>query len=726
MKHNSYNYEGGQPFKVEAPFTPTGDQPTAIQSLTDGIERGEWAQVLLGATGTGKTFTMAKVIEAVQKPTLIIAHNKTLAAQLCSEFKSFFPNNAVEYFVSYYDFYQPEAYIPSSDTYIEKDASINDEIDKLRHSATMSLFERRDVIIVASVSCIYGLGDPEDYSDLVLSLRLGQTKSRDEILSKLVDIQYTRNDMNFIRGTFRVQGDTIEIFPAAYSERAIRVELFGDEIDRLVEVDSLTGEVIAERKHVAVYPASHYVTTKEKMKIAVERIEAELDEQLAKLKAEDRLLEAQRLEQRTRYDIEMMQEMGYCSGIENYSRHMSERKAGEAPYTLIDYFPDDFLIMVDESHVTIPQIRAMYNGDRARKESLIEYGFRLPSALDNRPLKFDEFVERINQIVYVSATPGPYEMEVETNVAEQIIRPTGLLDPSIEIRPIKGQMDDLLGEIHKRAAKNERVLVTTLTKKMAEDLTEFLKEMGVRVRYLHSDIVTIERAEIIRDLRAGVFDVLVGINLLREGLDMPEVSLVAILDADKEGFLRSDTAMIQTIGRAARNVNGHVIMYADRVTGSMQRAMDETDRRRAVQEAYNIEHHITPKSVSKDVKELIELTKIEEDMVTDGKGLSPKKGKKKSSAAGMDHGHEPYAQDADATKVAEITAEELYNKIEELDRQMKAAAKQLEFEKAAKLRDQLGELRQQWSDMHSVGDSKLKKPRKNSKKQSPKSKKVHI
>ena len=726
MKHNSYNYEGGQPFKVEAPFTPTGDQPTAIQSLTDGIERGEWAQVLLGATGTGKTFTMAKVIEAVQKPTLIIAHNKTLAAQLCSEFKSFFPNNAVEYFVSYYDFYQPEAYIPSSDTYIEKDASINDEIDKLRHSATMSLFERRDVIIVASVSCIYGLGDPEDYSDLVLSLRLGQTKSRDEILSKLVDIQYTRNDMNFIRGTFRVQGDTIEIFPAAYSERAIRVELFGDEIDRLVEVDALTGEVIAERKHVAVYPASHYVTTKEKMKIAVERIEAELDEQLAKLKAEDRLLEAQRLEQRTRYDIEMMQEMGYCSGIENYSRHMSERKAGEAPYTLIDYFPDDFLIMVDESHVTIPQVRAMYNGDRARKESLIEYGFRLPSALDNRPLKFDEFVERINQIVYVSATPGPYEMEVETNVAEQIIRPTGLLDPSIEIRPIKGQMDDLLGEIHKRAAKNERVLVTTLTKKMAEDLTEFLKEMGVRVRYLHSDIVTIERAEIIRDLRAGVFDVLVGINLLREGLDMPEVSLVAILDADKEGFLRSDTAMIQTIGRAARNVNGHVIMYADRVTGSMQRAMDETDRRRAVQEAYNIEHHITPKSVSKDVKELIELTKIEEDMVTDGKGLSPKKGKKKSSAAGMDHGHEPYAQDADTTKVAEITVEELYNKIEELDRQMKAAAKQLEFEKAAKLRDQLGELRQQWSDMHSVGDSKLKKPRKNSKKQSPKSKKVHI
>lgn len=705
MKHTHYNIEGGQPFKVEAPFTPTGDQPKAIASLVDGVERGEWAQVLLGATGTGKTFTMAKVIEAVQKPTLIIAHNKTLAAQLASEFKSFFPNNAVEYFVSYYDFYQPEAYIPSSDTYIEKDASINDEIDKLRHSATMSLFERRDVIIVASVSCIYGLGDPEDYSDLVLSLRLGQVKSRDEILSKLVDIQYTRNDMNFIRGTFRVQGDTIEIFPAAYSERVVRVELFGDEIDRLVEVDSLTGEVIAERKHVAIYPASHYVTTKEKMKVAVERIESELDEQLAKLKGEDRLLEAQRLEQRTRYDIEMMQEMGYCSGIENYSRHMSERKAGEAPFTLIDYFPDDFLIMIDESHVTVPQIRAMYNGDRARKESLIEYGFRLPSALDNRPLKFDEFVERINQIVYVSATPGPYEMEVETNIAEQIIRPTGLLDPSIEIRPIKGQMDDLLGEIHKRASQNERVLVTTLTKKMAEDLTEFLKEMGVRVRYLHSDIVTIERAEIIRDLRAGVFDVLVGINLLREGLDMPEVSLVAILDADKEGFLRSDTAMIQTIGRAARNVNGHVIMYADRVTGSMQRAIDETDRRRAVQEAYNEEHHITPQSVSKDVKDLIELTKIEEEA-----SIPKRKGKGKQLDL-MDHGHEPYPTVESAPQVAEITAEELYNKIEELDRQMKAAAKQLEFEKAASLRDQLGELRQQWSDMHAPGESKIKKPR---------------
>ena len=677
MKHNTYNYEGGQPFKVEAPFTPTGDQPTAIQSLTEGIERGEWAQVLLGATGTGKTFTMAKVIEAVQKPTLIIAHNKTLAAQLCSEFKSFFPNNAVEYFVSYYDFYQPEAYIPSSDTYIEKDASINDEIDKLRHSATMSLFERRDVIIVASVSCIYGLGDPEDYSELVLSLRLGQTKSRDEILSKLVDIQYTRNDMNFIRGTFRVQGDTIEIFPAAYSERAIRVELFGDEIDRLVEVDALTGEVIAERKHVAVYPASHYVTTKDKMRIAVERIEAELDEQLAKLKAADRLLEAQRLEQRTRYDIEMMQEMGYCSGIENYSRHMSERKAGEAPYTLIDYFPDDFLIMVDESHVTIPQVRAMYNGDRARKESLIEYGFRLPSALDNRPLQFDEFVERINQIVYVSATPGPYEMEVQTNVAEQIIRPTGLLDPSIEIRPIKGQMDDLLGEIHKRTAKNERVLVTTLTKKMAEDLTEFLKEMGVRVRYLHSDIVTIERAEIIRDLRAGVFDVLVGINLLREGLDMPEVSLVAILDADKEGFLRSERSLIQTIGRAARNLNGKAILYADSITKSMEKAITETNRRREKQMKYNEEHGIVPQALNKKVGELLDI----------GQGANQKA---KSKQRGKT------AAEPTALYNAPKSAKEFQQQIKKLEQQMYKFAQDLEFEKAAAVRDQLHQLREQF------------------------------
>lgn len=725
--------EGGQAFRVEAPFVPTGDQPQAITSLVEGVKRGDWAQVLLGATGTGKTFTMAKVIEAVQKPTLVIAHNKTLAAQLCAEFKNFFPNNAVEYFVSYYDFYQPEAYIPSSDTYIEKDASINDEIDKLRHSATMSLFERRDVIIVASVSCIYGLGDPEDYSDLVLSLRLGQVKSRDEILRKLVDIQYSRNDMNFVRGTFRVKGDTIEIFPASYSEKVVRVELFGDEIDRLVECDALTGEVIAERKHVAIYPASHYVTTKEKMDVAIARIEEELDQQLQLLKSQDRLLEAQRLEQRTRYDIEMMQEMGYCSGIENYSRHMSERKAGDAPYTLIDYFPDDFLIMVDESHVTVPQIRAMYNGDRARKESLIEYGFRLPSALDNRPLKFDEFVERINQIIYVSATPGPYEMEVETNVAEQIIRPTGLLDPLIEIRPIKGQMDDLLGEIKKTAQKGERVLVTTLTKKMAEDLTDFLKEMGVRVRYLHSDIVTIERAEIIRDLRAGLFDVLVGINLLREGLDMPEVSLVAILDADKEGFLRSDTAMIQTIGRAARNEHGRVIMYADRMTGSMERAIGETERRRTIQEAYNQEHGITPKTIHKEVQDLIELTKIQgdsevstvdlaEDAVyaddldaaaaggvaksgQNGKG-SRKKSSPKTAPKGV-----VYGTCLASPKVADMTAEDLFNLIEKTNADMKAAAKVLDFERAAVLRDQLGQLRQQWSDMHEAGQSKIEKPR---------------
>lgn len=705
MKHTLYTYEdGSQPFKVEAPFEPTGDQPKAIESLVKGVERGDWAQVLLGATGTGKTFTMAKVIEAVQKPTLIIAHNKTLAAQLCSEFKSFFPNNAVEYFVSYYDFYQPEAYIPSSDTYIEKDASINDEIDKLRHSATMALFERRDVIIVASVSCIYGLGDPEDYSELVLSLRLGQTKTREEILSKLVSIQYTRNDMNFTRGTFRVHGDTIEIFPAAYSEKIIRVEMFGDEIDRLVEVDHLTGEVITERKHIAVYPASHYVTTQEKMQVAVDRIEAELEEQLTKLKDQGRLLEAQRLEQRTRYDIEMMMEMGYCSGIENYSRHMSNRQAGEAPYTLIDYFPDDFLIMVDESHVTVPQIRAMYNGDKARKESLIEYGFRLPSALDNRPLKFEEFVERINQIIYVSATPGPYEMDVETNIAEQIIRPTGLLDPTIEVRPIKGQMDDLLGEIKKRAKQNERVLVTTLTKKMAEDLTDFLKEVGVRVRYLHSDIATIERADIIRDLRAGVFDVLVGINLLREGLDMPEVSLVAILDADKEGFLRSDTAMIQTIGRAARNAHGHVIMYADRITGSMERAMEETERRREIQEAYNKEHHIVPKTIHKDVKELIELTKLEEDAVAVADTTASYGGKSKRSQA--------VQTTYDADVATPMTAEDVHKKIDELTREMKLAAKNLEFERAATLRDQLGELRQQWSDMHDAKDSKLMKKKK--------------
>ena len=692
--------EEGIPFQVEAPYSPMGDQPKAIESLADGIERGEWAQVLLGATGTGKTYTMAKLIEAVQKPTLIIAHNKTLAAQLASEFKSFFPKNAVEYFVSYYDYYQPEAYIASTDTYIEKDASINEEIDKLRHSATMNLFERKDVIIVASVSCIYGLGDPEDYSTLCVSLRQGQEYSRDDILRKLVSIQYTRNDMNFVRGTFRVQGDTLEIFPAGTSERAIRVEMFGDEIDRLVEIDVLTGDVIVERKHVAIYPASHYVTTKEKLDLAIGRIEAELAERLAYFNENGRLLEAQRLEQRTRYDIEMMQEMGYCSGIENYSRLLSNRQPGEAPMTLIDYFTDDFLIIIDESHVTLPQIRAMYNGDQARKHNLIDYGFRLPSAADNRPLKFEEFVERINQIVYVSATPGPYEMEVQTNVAEQIIRPTGLLDPIIEIRPIKGQMDDLLGEIKERVKSDERVLVTTLTKKMAEDLTNYLKEMGIRVRYLHSDIATIERADIIRDLRAGVFDVLVGINLLREGLDMPEVSLVVILDADKEGFLRSDTSLIQTIGRAARNEKGKVIMYADRITGSMQRAMDETERRRALQESYNTEHGITPRTVRKEVKDLIELTKVE------GEVAAPKKGRKPRTDTSV-----VYDSTAPTEVVAETvqslstksqyeTKEDVFNAIEETTRLMKAAAKQLEFERAAELRDELGRLRQLWSDMN--------------------------
>lgn len=664
------DYNAHTPFRVEAPYEPMGDQPQAIDSLARGIQDGQWAQVLLGATGTGKTFTMAKVIEAVQKPTLVIAHNKTLAAQLASEFKAFFPDNAVAYFVSYYDYYQPEAYIASTDTYIEKDAAINDEIDKLRHSATMSLFERRDVIIVASVSCIYGLGDPEDYSQLVLSLRLGQVKSQTEILHKLVDIQYTRNDLNFTRGTFRVHGDTIEIFPAAFGETAIRIEMFGDEIDRLTEVDVLTGQVIAERSHIAVYPASHYVTTKDKMETALGTIRQELEDRLKELKDGGHLLEAQRLEQRTRYDMEMMEEMGYCSGIENYSRHLAGRQAGQAPFTLLDYFPDDFLIMVDESHVTLPQLRAMYAGDRSRKAALIEYGFRLPSALDNRPLMFEEFVERINQIVYVSATPGEYEMGVQTNLAQQIIRPTGLLDPRVEVRPIAGQMDDLLSEIRKRSDQKERVLVTTLTKKMAEDLTDYLKEMGVLVRYLHSDIATIERADIIRDLRAGVFDVLVGINLLREGLDMPEVSLVAILDADKEGFLRSDTSLIQTMGRAARHVHGTVIMYADRITGSMDRAIQETQRRREVQEAYNQLHHITPKSVHKDVVNLIELTKVAEQETT-----------YRSKPA------------------AELTPAALHKVIAAVTEQMKAASKNLEFEKAAALRDRLGVLRQQLSDM---------------------------
>lgn len=568
------------PFEIHAPFAPAGDQPEAIDALARGVEEGMHTQVLLGATGTGKTYTIAQVIQKVQKPTLVIAHNKTLAAQLCSEFKEFFPNNAVEYFVSYYDYYQPEAYIPATDTYIEKDSSMNDEIDKLRHSATSALMERRDVIVVASVSCIYGLGGPKDYYDSVLSLRIGQTVERDAILEKLVKIRYDRNDLSLERGKFRVRGDVIEVVPASYGEKAIRIELFGDEVDSLEEIDVLTGQVVDKRTHVAIFPASHYVTSDENLERARKDIRRELNERLKVLKGENKLLEAQRLEQRTNYDLEMMQELGYCSGIENYSRHLTGRKPGEPPFTLVNYFPKDFLTVIDESHVTLPQLRAMYAGDRARKEQLVKYGFRLPSAIDNRPLTFDEFQAQRGQIIYVSATPGSYEMETTDQVVEQIIRPTGLLDPQIEVRPIKGQIDDLLGEIHKVTAQKERVLVTTLTKKMAEDLTEYLTTAGVRVRYLHSDIATIERAEIIHDLRAGKFDVLVGINLLREGLDMPEVSLVAILDADKEGFLRSDTAMIQTIGRAARNAHGRVIMYADTITGSMERAISETARRR--------------------------------------------------------------------------------------------------------------------------------------------------
>ena len=612
-KLNTVQLEESRPFRVVAPFEPTGDQPTAIESLAAGVLAGEKAQVLLGATGTGKTYTVAKLVEKVQRPTLVLAHNKTLAAQLASEFKEFFPDNAVEYFVSYYDYYQPEAYIAQTDTYIEKDSSINDEIDKLRHSATMALFERRDVIVVASVSCIYGLGSPEEYSNMVLSLRQGQQRERDVILRKLVELQYSRNDIAFQRGNFRVRGDVIEIFPSGYTERAVRIELFGDEIERLQELDVLTGEILCERTHVAIYPASHYVTSRETLLAATERIEAELAERLAYFREHDRLLEAQRLEQRTRYDLEMMLEMGYCSGIENYSRHLTGRQAGEAPYTLMDYFPDDFLLVIDESHVTLPQVRAMYKGDQARKFSLIESGFRLPSAYDNRPLTFDEFRERLNQTIYVSATPAAYELGEAQRVVQQVIRPTGIPDPVVEVRPIRGQMDDLLSEIRLRATRNERVLVTTLTKKMAEHLTDYLKEVGVKVRYLHSDIATIERVEILRDLRAGVFDVLVGINLLREGLDLPEVSLVAVLDADKEGFLRSETSLVQTIGRAARNVQGLVILYADVVTDSMRRALDETDRRRAIQIAYNEEHGIVPHTIKKKIKDMIETTKVAED-----------------------------------------------------------------------------------------------------------------
>lgn len=663
-KLNTMHFDEERPFEVVAPFEPMGDQPQAIEELVAGVENGQQAQVLLGATGTGKTYTIAKVIEKVQKPTLVIAHNKTLAAQLASEFKAFFPNNYVGYFVSYYDFYQPEAYIASTDTYIEKDASINDEIDELRHSATCSLFERRDVIIVASVSCIYGLGSPESYHEMVLSLHKGQIVDRDAILKKLVSIRYERNDVAFERGQFRVRGDVIEVFPAGYNNRAVRIELFGDEVDRIVEFDVVTGEVYGERTHSMVFPASHYVTEDEDLKIAMKDIEAEMEEQVKKFKAEGKLIEAQRIEQRTRYDLEMMQEMGYCSGIENYSRHLTHRKAGEAPYTLLDYFPEDFLIVMDESHVTLPQLHAMYAGDRSRKVSLVENGFRLPSAFDNRPLTFEEFAARINQIIYVSATPGKYELEQAQQVAQQIIRPTGLLDPEIEVRPLEGQIDDLLAEIKVRIERNERVLVTTLTKKMAENLTDYFTEVGVKVRYLHSDIATIERAEIIHDLRAGEFDVLVGINLLREGLDMPEVSLIAILDADKEGFLRSDTSLIQIIGRAARNARGHVIMYADRITDSMKRAIDETARRREIQDGYNKAHGITPKTIVKPIKPLIETTLVAES----GGKYEVKKGKKK------------------------LTKKDKENLIKTLTREMQQASRALEFERAAELRDMILEL----------------------------------
>ncbi len=640
-------------FKLVSDFKPTGDQPEAIDTLVKSIEYGNRGQVLLGVTGSGKTFTVANVIEKINKPTLVLAHNKTLAAQLFSEFKEFFPDNAVEYFVSYYDYYQPEAYIASSDTYIEKDAQINEEIDKLRHSATAALFERRDVIVVASVSCIYGLGDPEDYRTLMLSLRPGMIKDRDEVIKKLVEMQYERNDINFIRGKFRVRGDVVEIFPIDSGESAVRVEFFGDEIDRITEIDTLTGEVLGVRSHVGIFPASHYVTTPKKREIAIESIKKELEGRLKELRDNDRLLEAQRLEERTNYDIEMMREIGFCSGIENYSRHISGREPGSAPYTLMDYFPDDFLLVVDESHVTIPQVRAMFAGDRSRKTSLVQYGFRLPSAFDNRPLNFEEFEERINQIVFVSATPAQYEYDNSQSVAQQVIRPTGLLDPEVIVRPVEGQIDDLLTEIYARADKKERVLVTTLTKKMAEDLTDYLRTMGVKVKYMHSEVETLERMEIVRDLRMGVFDVLVGINLLREGLDIPEVSLVAILDADKEGFLRSETSLIQTIGRAARNAEGQVIMYADRITDSMERAISETNRRREIQNKYNEEHGIVPKTIVKNVAELIAAVQEEEN--------SP------------------------------VTNAQ--NVIAHLEEEMKKAAEELRFEDAAKLRDRIKRLK---------------------------------
>ncbi len=651
-------------FKLVAPFEPTGDQPRAIDELTRGLEAGKKDQILLGVTGSGKTFVMANVIEKVQKPTLVVAHNKILAAQLAAEFREFFPQNAVEYFVSYYDYYQPEAYIATTDTYIEKDALINDEIDKLRHSATSALFERRDVIIVASVSCIYGLGSPEDYRDLSVSLRVGMEKDRDEILRKLVEIQYERNDINFTRDKFRVRGDVLEIFPASYTERAIRVEFFGDEIERISEFDVLTGEVLGDMKHALIFPASHYVTTSDKRERALVSIEAELDERLTVLRQQDKLLEAQRLEQRTRYDLEMLREVGHCSGIENYSRHLTGRQPGEPPYTLLDFFPKDWLLIVDESHQTIPQIGAMYNGDMSRKSALVDFGFRLPSARDNRPLKFQEFEAKLNQSVFVSATPGPYEMERTRDVVELIVRPTGLLDPEVEVRPIKGQIDDLVGEVRQRIARSQRVLVTTLTKKMAEDLTDYLKELGLKVRYMHSDIDTLERMQIVRDLRLGVFDVLVGINLLREGLDLPEVTLVAILDADKEGFLRGERSLIQTIGRAARNVEGKVIMYADTMTDSMKKAISETNRRRLIQRQHNEAHGITPRTIVKPVRDVIEATK----------------------AASIP---DQYLADFDLDK---IKPREVPNLVERLKKEMKEAAKQLEFERAAELRDLIMEL----------------------------------
>lgn len=651
-------------FEIVSAYSPQGDQPVAIEKLVEGINSGKKKQVLLGATGTGKTFTISNVIKEVQKPTLVMAHNKTLAGQLYSELKDFFPNNAVEYFVSYYDYYQPEAYVPQTDTFIEKDAQINDEIDKLRHSATSALFERDDVIIVASVSCIYGLGSPEEYRELVVSLRVGMEKDRNQLLRELVDVQYGRNDIDFKRGTFRVRGDVVEIFPASLDEHCIRIEFFGDEIDRIREVNALTGEVLAERDHVAIFPASHFVTREEKMKVAIENIEKELEERLKELNDNGKLLEAQRIEQRTRYDLEMMREMGFCSGIENYSRHLTLRPAGATPYTLLDYFPKDFLIVMDESHVSVPQVRAMYNGDQARKQVLVDHGFRLPSALDNRPLTFDEFEEKTNQVIYVSATPGPYELEQSPEVIEQIIRPTGLLDPPIDIRPIEGQIDDLLGEIQERIAKNERVLITTLTKKMSEDLTDYLKDVGIKVNYLHSEIKTLERIEIIRDLRLGKFDVLVGINLLREGLDIPEVSLVAILDADKEGFLRSERSLIQTIGRAARNENGRVIMYADRITKSMGIAIEETKRRRSIQEAYNEEHGITPKTIQKGVRDVIRATTAAEETET-----------------------------YEATPAKKMTKKEREKTIAKMEAEMKEAAKALDFERAAELRDLLLELK---------------------------------